>query len=94
MRRAARTDDNQTEIVALFRKLGWAVLIVAQLKKCCDLVVSKDGRTICIEVKDGKKIPSAQKLTPGEEEFRDRWQGEYKIVNCENDVIEINKQNA
>mgnify|MGYP003678233187 CR=1 FL=1 len=90
-RRAARVDDNQSEIVALFRKLGWTVLIISQLKNCCDIIVSKGGRTIAVEIKDGKKQPSERKLSEGEEKFKGNWQGEYKLVICNDDVIDINK---
>jgi len=90
-RRAARTDDNQAEIVALFRKLGWYVLIVSQLKNCCDIIVSKNGRTVAIEIKDGSKVPSARKLSVGEEKFKNEWQGEYALVISIDDVIDLNK---
>lgn len=88
-RRAARVDDNQPEIVSAFRKLGWYVLIISQLKNCCDIIVSKDGRTIAIEIKDGSKPPSAQKLSKGEVKFKDEWQGEYRLVKCIDDVLAI-----
>ena len=90
-RRAAKVDDNQSEIVMLFRKLGWTVLIISQLKNCCDIIVSKNGRTIAIEIKDGAKPPSARKLSEGELRFKDNWQGEYQLVICSDDVININK---
>jgi hypothetical protein len=80
-RRAARTDANQTEIVKKFRSLGWYVLIVSQLKNCCDIIVSKDRVTVAIEIKDGDKPPSAQKLSEGEQKFRAEWQGYYELVN-------------
>lgn len=86
MIRAARVDRNQPEIVKAFRSLGWYVLIVSQLKNCCDIVVSKNGRTICIEIKDGEKPPIAQKLTTGELKFQEEWQGEYMIINCIDDI--------
>jgi len=89
-RRAARVDDNQAEIVKLFRKLGWTVLIISQLKNCCDIMVSKNGRTVAVEIKDGAKPPSSRKLSDGEVEFRDEWQGEYALVICNDDVIELN----
>jgi Holliday junction resolvase len=89
-RRAAKTDDNQAEVVALFRKLGWYVLIVSQLKNCCDIIVSKNGRTVAIEIKDGKKPPSARKLSEGEQKFRAEWQGEYALVETADDVIGVN----
>jgi len=89
MRRAARVDDNQSEIVAAFRRLGWSVLIISQLKNCCDLFVSKYGRTIAIEVKDGAKPPSAQKLTAGEAAFFESWRGVSAIVKTVDDVLAI-----
>ena len=92
MRRSARVDENQPEIVSAFRTLGWAVLIISQLKNCCDIFVSKNGRTIAVEIKDGTKPKSKQKLTEGEISFKNEWQGEYAIVTSIDDVIKINKQ--
>lgn len=89
MRRAARIDANQPEIVKAFRDLGWSVLIISQLKNCCDLFVSKNGRTIAIEVKDGTLPPSKRKLTPGEQKFMENWQGEFKIIESIEDVLKI-----
>lgn len=88
-RRAARVDDNQPEIVKVFRSLGWCVLIISQLKNCCDIIVSKGGRTIAVEIKDGSKVASKQKLSEGEEKFKKEWQGEYKLINCVDDVINL-----
>ena len=89
MFRAARIDKNQPEIVKLFRKLGWYVLIISQLKNCCDIIVSKNGRTIAVEIKDGEKPPSQQKLSAGELKFKDEWKGEYRLITCIDDVIAI-----
>jgi len=88
-RRAARIDDNQPEIVKEFRKLGWYVLIISQLKNCCDIMVSKNGRTIAVEIKDGQKPPSQQKLSAGELKFKDEWQGEYSLVTCIDDIVKL-----
>ncbi len=92
MFRAARVDANQPEIVKAFRDLGWYVLIISQLKNCCDIIVSKGGRTIAVEIKDGEKPPSQQKLSSGEIKFRDEWQGEYKLITCIDDVIFTNQE--
>jgi hypothetical protein len=89
-RRAARTDDNQPEVVKEFRRLGWCVLIISQLKNCCDIMVSKGGVTIAIEIKDGSKPPSARKLSAGEQEFKDSWLGRWELVESIDDVININ----
>lgn len=89
-RRAARTDDNQSDIVKSFRGLGWYVLIISQLKNCCDIIVCKNGRTIAVEIKDGAKTISKRKLTEGEQKFREDWQGEYALIESVDDVIDIN----
>lgn len=88
-RRAARKDSNHVEIVAALRRLGWYVLDVAQLKNCCDIIVSKGGRTIAVEVKDGSKPPSARKLSEGEIKFRDEWLGEWVLVESIDDVLAL-----
>ena len=89
MRTAARKDSNHREIVATFERLGWSVLDVAQLKNCCDCFVAKHGRTIAVEIKDGSKPPSARKLTKGEQEFKERWKGEYALIESVNDVLAL-----
>ena len=85
-RRAARKDDNHQETVKSFRKLGWSVLDIAQLKNCADLVVAKNGYTVMCEVKDGSKPPSARKLTEGELKFKHSWNGPYFLVLSVDDV--------
>ena len=91
-RRAARIDANQPEIVKAFRSLGWYVLIISQLKNCCDIIVSKSGMTIAVEIKDGSKQLSQQKLSSGELKFKNEWQGEYRLINCVDDVVSLNKE--
>jgi len=89
-RRAARADANQPEIVECFRSLGWYVLIISQLKNCCDIMVSKGGQTIAIEIKDGSKPPSARKLSTGEQKFKGEWLGRWELIESVNDVIKLN----
>ena len=92
MRRAARPDDNHTEVSKAFARLGWSVLDIHQLPNCADIVVGKNDRNIIIEIKDGEKAPSRQKLTPGEQKFHDRWNGELRIVTCIQDVIDLDAE--
>lgn len=89
-RRAAKVDANQKEIVRSFRGLGWYVLIISQLKNCCDIIVSKNNVTIAIEIKDGSKPKSQQKLSEGELKFMEEWKGLYEIVTCVDEVVAIN----
>ena len=90
--RAAKKDRNHQQVVKLFKALGWSVLDVAQLKKCCDLFVSKNKITVAIEVKDGTLAPSRQRLTDGEQLFADNWKGEYRIVRRDEDVINLDRE--
>lgn len=90
-RRAAKVDSNHQKIVKAFRRLGWSVFNVSQLKNCCDLVVAKDLWTVCVEVKDGEKPQSARKLSAGEKKFRDEWNGSWMLVQSVEDVEILDK---
>ena len=92
MRLAARKDDNHSEISNAFERLGWSVLDIHQIPNCADIIVGKWKRSIVIEIKDGSKPPSKQKLTQGEISFRDRWRGDYRIVKRIQDVIDIDRE--
>lgn len=90
MRRAARVDGNQKQIVDGLRRFGASVLITSQLKNCFDILVGYKGINYIMEIKDGDKPKSQRKLTKGEQEFKDRWKGgEYFIVESLDKAIEI-----
>jgi Holliday junction resolvase len=79
--RARKVDDNQPDIVKAFRAMGCSVWITSsQGQGAPDLVVSRDGWTVAVEVKDGAKPPSARKLTKDEETWKANWKGAYAIV--------------
>lgn len=85
---AKRVDGNQKEIVEAFREMGVSVQILSDLGKGCpDLVAGFRGVNYLIEVKNGDKPPSAQKLTPQEQEFFDSWQGQVCIINSVEQAI-------
>ena len=73
MRRAAKRDDNEGEIVAALRKAGAVVRFITQGDGLPDLLVGFQGRTILMEVKDGAKVPSQRRLTDDEQKFFDSW---------------------
>ena len=82
MRRAAKTDANQREVVAALRAAGASVqLLHAVGEGCPDLLVGYKGLNMLLEVKDGSKPPSAQKLTPQQEEWHRDWRGHRVVVN-------------
>jgi hypothetical protein len=86
-----RRDANHKAIVGHFRSLGFHVFDCADLPNCCDLVVTK-GRTFYVEIKDGDKVPSARKLTEGEEIFKREVEshgGRYEVVESIDDVNKL-----
>jgi len=90
MRRAARVDANQNEIVNGLRRVGASVLITSQLKNCFDILVGYKGVTYIMEIKDGNQPPSKQKLTPGEQKFKDEWRGgTYHVVNSLESALSV-----
>jgi len=90
MRRAARIDDNQNELVAGLRKYpGVTVKVTSQLKKFCDIVVGFRGKNYLIEIKDPSKPPSHRQLTPDEKIFHDLWTGQVDIAHTVDEVLKI-----
>jgi Holliday junction resolvase len=87
MRRAAKVDANQPEIVAALRKVGADVQSLAAVGEGVpDLLVGFRGETFLIEVKDGSKAPSARQLTDDQIEWHAAWRGGRCVVV--NDVVE------
>ena len=75
MRRAAKVDQNQDAVVSALRAAGATVQSLAAVGKGVpDLLVGYKGTTLLMEVKDGNKPPSAQRLT----EDQLKWHGEWK----------------
>ena len=87
--RPSKKDGNHDEISALFDALSWSVVDTHSLKNFADLVVSKNGRTIVVEIKDGSLPPSKRRLTDGELAFRGSWQGEYAVIESPDDVLNL-----
>lgn len=61
-----RVDANQTQVISALKAAGFGVEV---LSKPVDLLVDARGKWCLLEVKDGKKPKSAQKLTPDQAEF-------------------------
>lgn len=80
-RRAAKVDDNQRDIVAAFRAIGFSVAVTSSAGQGFpDLVVGAYGLNVLVEVKDGSKTPSRRRLTACQSDFRAAWHGWYEIV--------------
>lgn len=95
MRRAARIDANQDQIVSALRAAGATVRVVTQGNGLPDLLVGYRGYTLLLEVKDGKKAPSARKLTEAEQKFFNEWRGGMlAIVESVDEALDILKRCA
>lgn len=88
MRRAAKVDSNQAEIVAALRRIGASVQPIHTLGRGVpDLLVGYRGRNLLLEVKDGSLAPSRRALTPDEQAWADSWCGAVEIVLNPQDAL-------
>ena len=88
MRRAAKVDDNQAEIVKALRKIGCSVQVLSSVGEGCpDLLVGYRGVNYLLEVKDGSKPPSHRKLTPDQISWHGRWRGKVSVVGSVDEAI-------
>lgn len=89
MRRNARVDANQPEIVAALRAVGASVLHMHELGRGApDLACGYRGQNFFLEIKDGSKPPSARRLTPKEREWHQSWWGQVAVVNTPEEALE------
>lgn len=80
--RAARIDANQPEIVAALRKAGCTVQHLHSVGRGCpDLLVGRAGVNYLLEIKDGGKAASDQKLTPDQVVWHRDWGGSVAVVD-------------
>lgn len=86
MRRAAKIDANQREIVAFARSIpGVSVHSMAQLGEGApDLALGWRGRNYFVEVKDGKG-----KLTPAQVRWHAAWSGQVAVVRDVADLCDL-----
>lgn len=88
--RAAKIDANQNEIVEALRKIGCSVQILSSVGKGCpDILVGRNGMNYLIEIKDGNKPKSAQKLTPDQVEWHEKWNGSVVVINSAEQALKI-----
>jgi hypothetical protein len=88
MRRAAKVDANQHEIVAALRKIGASVQPLHSVGQGCpDLLVGWRGMNTVLEIKDGKKPPSARKLTDDQVIWHEEWRGQVAVVETVEQAI-------
>lgn len=84
VRRAAKVDANQAQIVAALRAAGATVISLAACGSGIpDLLVGHAGKTALIEVKDSQQPPSKRQLTPDQLRWHAAWRGGTLAVVCD-----------
>lgn len=88
MRRAARSDANQPEIVAALRAVGATVQPLHTVGAGCpDLLVGWRGKNYLIEIKNGAKRPSDRALTRDQVEWHGGWRGQVSVAATVGDAL-------
>jgi Holliday junction resolvase len=78
MRRAAKIDSNQIQVVSALRAAGAKVQSLAAIGKGVpDLLCKYEGAFYLIEVKDGRKPPSQRKLTEDQVKWHEEWKSAF-----------------
>lgn len=86
-----RTDSNHAEIIKALRKIpNLSVFSTHEVGKGFpDIVIGYKGINYLIEIKDGKKPPSARKLTPDEVKFHQDWNGQIDTIKNFEELLQI-----
>jgi hypothetical protein len=90
MRRAAKVDRNQAEIVQSLRSIGATVQpLHAVGEGCPDLLVGFRGVNYLIEVKDWQNPPSKRQLNAVQEEWHGGWKGQVAKIETVDAAIAL-----
>ncbi len=90
MRRASKVDDNQPDIVAALRKRGCSVQPIHMIGRGVpDILIGHRGTNLLAEIKDGRKPPSARRLTDDEEIWHRDWRGQIAIINSIDEAMDM-----
>lgn len=95
MRRAAKADANQLEIVQALRAVGCSVQSLATVGHGCpDLLVGRGGRNFLLELKAGDNAPSRRRLTVWQVDWHQTWRGTVAVVQSVDEALEVVTQYA
>lgn len=88
MRRAAKVDANQAEVVVALQKAGASVTSLAAVGGGVpDLLVSWGGRWYVLEVKDGARPPSRRRVRANQAAWHDQQRAEVHVVLSPEDAL-------
>lgn len=88
MRRAAKVDANQSDIIDALRKAGCTVQpLHAVGQGVPDLLCGYRGQNVLLEVKDGTKPPSKRRRTDAQVIWHDAWRGQVAVVSSVDEAL-------
>ena len=88
MRRRAKVDANQAEIVAALRRVGASVLDLSSVGGGCpDIQAGYKNVNYNMEIKDGDKYESQRKLTPAQVAWHRDWRGQVCVVETVDEAL-------
>lgn len=86
----AKVDLNQSAIVKALRQAGCSVVSLAAVGNGCpDLLAARNGNMWLMEIKNGDKCLSAQKLTPDEVRFHATWKAQIHVVKNVDQALNV-----
>ncbi len=92
VRRAAKIDQNQTEIIEGLRAIGATVEVLSAVGRGCpDILVGWRGQNTLLELKNDKKPPSQRRLTEDQVIWHATWRGQVAVVKTLIEAIEALK---
>lgn len=90
MKFTAKADRNQPEIVKALRSAGASVQHLHSVGAGCpDLLCAIDGKNFLIEVKDGLRDASGQKLKPSQVVWHAAWKAPVHVVNSVDGAVSV-----
>jgi len=93
MKRAAKVDSNQAEIVAAIRGRCASVTHLHTVGAGVpDLLVGFCNQNFLFEIKDGSKAPSQRQLTKAQLKWHSEWKGNAFIVETIEHALSILKE--
>lgn len=89
MRRAAKVDGNQAEIVEALRGIPeCSVLVLSAVGDGCpDIAVGYRGANLFFEIKDPTQPPHRHELTADQKDFHNAWKGQVQKVFSLKEII-------
>ena len=83
---ARRKDKTHRLIIEALEAHGWVVMDTSRAPYVADLIASRRGRTVAIEVKS-----PGQKPKPHQQRWMDDWQGECAVLTSVEQVQELSR---